>query len=739
MKNYIFCASILLISIFAFSLNTQAGSLLLAGKVEANRSAPVPKDTALRNAKYLDSQLPIGERVDDLMAQLTPEEKASLLFGCNNIGAGDIARVGLPAVNFTDGPQGVRLPNQKATAFPAEIGMAASWDVKLMQKVGQVIGQECLAARRRVWFGPGLNMMRSPLGARNFEYMGEDPYLAGYMAAAIINGVQSQGVAACPKHWILNDQEVHRNTIDVICGQRALHEIYAKPFEIAIKHSHPWAIMLANNRANGDWCTENRELVRGLLYRELGFGGATISDWLAVHHHDQAINAGCDIQMPFSHNPGRDAEIVKRIAEGRVSESAVNFDVRHILRLFFRVCAFQRPRRGSINTPEHQEVARQMATESIVLLKNKGNILPLNASRLRKIAVIGPNAAAYHTMAGGAPLAVEGGSGASNPPFEITPLAALRQRFGGKIIYQPGFTFNQRKPINTNFTAAVAAARRADVVLLFAGLNFTVEGEGQGWDSSKRADRKNLKLIGPQAALIEAVVKANPNTIVILNNGAPVDLEPWNNSVAGLVEAWYGGMEAGNAICDVLFGKADPSGRLPCTFAAKLTDWRTHQLGKECWPGTGANGKIVYKEGIWMGYRWFDHSRIKPLYPFGFGLSYTTFSFTHFEATSHPDGSVTATVDVTNTGNRPGAEVVEIYMVPPPNQPVERPVQELRRFARLNLAPHQTKTAIFTLNRNDFAYYDSHIEKWRVLPGRYELRASASSRDVRARTFINVK
>lgn len=738
MKSFNALLWLLAANVLILSCTASADPLVLSGGTNTNSSIAVPSDPSLRHAKYLDTSLPINERVDDLFKRLTPEEKVSLLFGCNDIGAGDIPRIGLPAVNFTDSPQGVRLENQKATAFPAEIGMAASWDKQLMKSVGNVVGQECLAVHRLVFLGPGLNMMRSPLGARNFEYMGEDPYLSGYMASAYIEGVQSQGVAACPKHWILNDQEVCRNSIDAECDARALHEIYARPFEVAIEQAKPWAVMPANNRAEGAWCGENKDLLRGLLYGEFGFDGATISDWCAVHDNEKAINAGCTIQMPFHKDPIRDAQLLKDIKAGNISQAAVDFDVRQNLRLFFRVGAFQAPRAGSINTPEHQEIARKMATESIVLLKNEGNILPLNASKLGTIAVIGPNAAAHHTMADGSPLAKQGGSGASNPPFEITPLHALQQRFGSKILYAPGFVFDQQDAIDTNFTAAVTAAKNADVVLLFAGLNFSLEGEGQGWSSSKRADRKNLELIGTQAALIEAVVKANPKTIVILNNGAPVDLESWNAEVPGLVEAWYCGMEAGNAICDVLFGDANPSGKLPCTFAAKLTDWRTHDFDKSCWPGTGENGKIVYKESIWVGYRWFDHAHIKPLYPFGFGLSYTTFAYDHFKAERHSDGTVTATVDVTNTGRRAGAEVVELYVAPPKNESVERPPQELRRFARLELAPHQTKTATFHLNRSDFAYYDTHLKAWRVLPGEYELRASASSRDIRARTHVNV-
>jgi len=717
-----------------------ADSLVLVGDTNTvvREHSLTPTDKSLLGAKYLDAAAPVEDRIADLMQRLTLEEKVSLLFGCNDLGFGDLPRIGLPPVNFTDSPQGVRSETSKTTAFPAELGMAASWDQDLMEQVGAVIGQECLAVNRPVFLGPGLNVMRSPLGARNFEYMGEDPYLAGYMASKYVEGVQSQGVAACPKHWILNDQEACRNSIDAQCDERTLHEIYGKPFQMTIEQGHTWAVMPANNRANGAWSGESKDLLQGLLYGEYGFDGATISDWCAIHDNDKAINAGCGVQMPFHYDVARNRDIIEKIKRGVVSQEAVDFNVRQDLRLLFRVGAFGSPRPGSVNTPEHQRVARKMATESIVLLKNQNNLLPLDQSRLKHIAVIGPNADAHHTMADGSALAVQGGSGASNPPYEITPLMALRQRFGDKVIYAPGFVFDQAEPIDTNFSAAVAAAKNADVVLLFAGLNFTLEGEGQGWSSSKRADRKDMELIGPQAALIQAVVKANPKTVVILNNGAPVDLEPWNDSIPALVEAWYGGMEAGNAVCDVLFGDANPSGKLPCTFAAKLTDWRTHQFDNECWPGTGESGRIVYKEGIWVGYRWFDHSNTRPLYPFGFGLSYTTFEYKNFKATTKADGTIAASVDILNSGKRAGAEVVELYMAPPPHEAVSRPVQELRRFNRVDLAPGETKTTVFTLTRDDLAYYDLDLKAWNVVPGKYELRASSSSRDTRARTTVDV-
>jgi len=694
----------------------------------------IPTDASLKNSLYLDGKAPIEKRVEDLLARLTLQEKVSLLFGCNDMGFGDIARVGVPAVNFTDGPQGVRLKSSKTTGFPAAVGMTASWDQSLIQKVGEVLGQECLASNRLVLLAPGLNMMRSPLGARHFEYAGEDPYLAGFMVSSYIKGVQSQGVAACPKHWILNDQEVCRGTIDVQCDPRAFREIYAKPFQIAFENSHPWAVMPAYNRKNGVYCGENKDLLRGLLYGEFGFDGVTISDWCAVKDLPGGINAGCTIQMPYQRNEAREKKIMEKIQLGVVSMEAVDFNVRQNLRLLFRVGAFQAQAPGSVNTRPHQDVARKVATESIVLLKNQGNLLPLDAGHLGIIAVIGPNADAQHTMAYGSPHWAQGRSGASNPPYEITPLTALRQRYPDKIIYAPGFTFEKKNAGDNQFSAAVAAAKQADVVLLFAGLDFTLEGESQ----KNRDDRKDLDLIGPQAELIEAVTKANPKTIVMLNNGAPVNLEPWNDTVPALVEAWYGGMEAGNAVCDVLFGKANPSGKLPCTFGAKLTDWRTHQFDQECWPGTGENGKIVYKESIWVGYRWFDHSKTKPLYPFGFGLSYTDFAYSNFK-TKEENGTITATVDVTNKGKRSGAEVVQLYMAPPANQPIERPEQELRRFDRFELPPGETKTAVFTLTKKDFAYYDVNLKAWNTLPGLYELRAAASSRDVRATATIAIK
>ncbi len=840
------------------------------GRPEAK--APVPGDPALAGAKYLDPKAGIEERVNDLFARLTPVEKAALVHGCSGMGYGNIPRIGLPEMLMTDGPQGVRLDTGTATAFPGGLAMAATWNPALVELGGSVFGAECRALNRRVFLAPGINIMRTPLGGRNFEYMGEDPFLAGKMGAAYIRGVQSQGVAACVKHWNFNEQEHWRTTINVECGDRALHEIYGPAFEMAVREGHAWSAMPAYNRFRGDYCAASKFLNADILEKEYGFDGALISDWGAWHDDKLCIEGGCTIEMPSGKDPKRDAKIAARAAKGEISQAALDAAVRRNLRLLFRIGAFEAPKAGALNTPEHQRTARQAATEAVVLLKNEKQFLPLEAATLRTVAVIGPNADQYHTMADGSGLAARGGSGATRPPYEITPLAALRQRLVGKVIYAPGIVFEKAacatvpaaafggglkteffasdgcqgqpaavrtdsqiqfkfaighapvagvnpqqfsarwtgmltapaagnyelqlasddgsrlwlndvlvidnggshdtqirsatialdpaKPAKLRLeyqnaggkgdlklgwrpmddagdpvAAAVDAARKADVVLFFAGTDHRSDREALGWGDVKGADKPDLELTGPQAELIRKVAAVNPKTVVILINGAPVSVEQWHAQVPAIVEAWYGGQEAGNAIAGILLGEANPSGKLPCTFGRQLDDWLCHKLGPDSFPGTGNNGVVKYLDGIWVGYRHFDKAGIEPRFPFGHGLSYTTFRYGTAAVsvdTLSGDGTVTVSVPVTNTGKRAGAEVVQLY-VAAPDTGVERPPQELKGFRKLFLQPGETGTASFTVNRRDLSYWDEAVRGWKAEPGKYEARVGSSSRDIRTK------
>ena len=702
--------------------------------------APVPTDPTLAGAKYLNPHIPLEERVDDLFSRLTPKEKAALIHGCGLMSYGDIPRIGLPEIKMTDGPQGIRRDSNCATAFPCGLAMAATWDPAMVAEAGAAMGDECRALDRRVYLAPGLDIMRTPLGGRNFEYMGEDPFLAGKIAAAYIRGVQSQGVAACVKHWDLNEQEHWRTTISVECDERTVEEIYTPAFETVVREGKVWAVMPAYNRFRGDYCTESKYLNRQILEDQFGFDGALISDWGAWHDDKLAIEGGCTLEMPSWKNPIRNAAIARRVADGEISQSDFDEAVRRNLRLLFRVGAFDAWTNGTLNTPAHQEISRQAAAESIVLLKNKSHVLPLGISKIHKIAVIGPNADQYQTMADGSGLGLCGGSGATRPPYEITPLAALEKRFGDKIIYAPGISFEKSLSSSDPTADALAAAKNADVVIFFGGTDHSYDREALGWGDVKGADKPDLELKGPQADLIRKIAAVNPNIIVVLINGAPVSVEQWYKKVPGIIEAWYGGMEAGDAIADVLFGEVNPSGKLPCTFGKQLNDWLCHQLGSKSFPGTGNNGEVDYLDGIWVGYRHFDEAGIQPRFPFGYGLSYTTFKYGKAQLSDRQiggDDTLTVSIPITNTGKRAGAEVAELYIHE--DKPVlPRPPQELKGFAKVFLQPGETKMATFEIHRRDLSYWDVSTHGWRASPGRFEARIGASSRDIRAKATFTL-
>jgi beta-glucosidase len=868
-----------MLAALAVSLAASAQQQVAIGGAETDagtRAAQVPTDVTLVNAPYRDVALPVEQRVADLFGRLTPAEKAALVHGCSGMGFGKIPRIGLPEILMTDGPQGVRLDRGTATAMPCGLAMAATWNPELVQQGGAVMGEECRGLSRSVFLAPGVNILRTPLGGRNFEYMGEDPLLAGKTAAAYIRGVQSQGVAACVKHWNLNEQEHWRTTINVEADNRALEEIYSPAFEIAVREGKVWSVMPAYNKFRGVYCAASKALNLDLFRNQFGFDGAFISDWGAWHGDTDCLNGGCTIAMPSGQDAKHDAAIVAKVASGEISPILFDEAVRRNLRLLFRVGAFDAVQSGAVNSPAHQQCARGAAAEAIVLLQNRHNLLPLDATKIRKLAVVGPNANQFQTMADGSGLAVRGGSGASRPPYEVTPLAALQQRFGDKIIFAPGlefessglnpvpstafpeglsaeffqnqdctgtpaatrrdagmdFHFNPGSPLPAGIKAAsfsarwtglirapekgdyqlslasddgsrlwlndqliidnsgdhdttakaaairldpasparlrveyanhggkgdvrlgwqkisvadptaeaLAAAAAADAVVFFAGTDHRYDREALGWGDVKGADKPDLGLIGPQAELIRKLAGVNKNLIVVLISGAPVSLEEWQDKVPAILEAWYGGMEAGNAIADVLTGAVNPSGKLPCTFGKKLEDWPAHKLGAEAFPGTGNNGVVKYLDGIWVGYRGFDHAGIAPRFPFGFGLSYTTFKFGKAKLSSGEfcgDDTLTVTVPVTNTGKRAGAEVVQLY-VHEDKPTVPRPPQELKGFQKVFLQPGETKTVQLTLTRRDFSFWDVATDSWKADAGTFEIRLGDSSRDLPERAVVKI-
>ncbi len=681
--------------------------------------------------------LALESKVDAALAKLSLEEKIALLHGAGTMELFRETSL-IPGVSANDGPQGVRAG--AFTAFPSAIAMAATWDVPLLEKIGQALGEETLASGAKMLLGPAINLMRTPLGGRTYEYMGEDPRLAGRMAAAYIRGLQSTGASSCLKHFALNNQESWRDSVSVEIGERALREVYLESFRIAIEEGKPWAVMNAYNRIRGEWCTANAHLNRDILYGVFGFDGANVSDWGAWHDDKKAIEGGCTIEMPSSGDLERDRKIAARVRAGEISEKLVTEAVRRNLRLAFRV----KGSKGAANTPEHQALARRLSVESIVLLKNAGSALPLDATKVRRVAVIGPNAAAEHTIISGTMLQ-KGGSGAVRPPYEITPLQGLAKALGEqRIDYAPGYVFAPPTGVApadfkngpAAIEAAVAAAKSAEIAIVFAGTNHSIDHEALKLHDPD-VDKKDLELPGPQGELIRRVAAVNPRTIVVLINGAPVRMEDWQDKVGAIVEAWYPGMEGGNAIAEVLLGAADPGGRLPVTFGKNLTDWRVHQLGAEVFPGTGKGGDEKYDDGIWVGYRWFDHAGTEPRYPFGFGLSYTKFEFSNFAVAASKDGW-TAKATVKNIGSRAGSEVVQLY-TGPADKLADAPVRELKAFQKLHLKPGMSQAVTFTLSPRDFAHWSEKTGDWRTPAGRYRIEIATSSRDVKFQMVGDVR
>jgi beta-glucosidase len=703
---------------------------------------------------YKNPTLDVEQRVTDLLTRMTPQEKAEMLSGSGWMESQPNARLGIPAIKMADGPMGVRnwrgssavtsaastVP-VTATAFPAGIGMAASWDLELVARAAGVIAQEVKALGRDMILGPTVNINRVPLWGRNFEGYGEDPYLAARMGVAYIKAVQAEGVIPSVKHFAANNEEYERHRIDEKIDERTLHEIYFPAFKAAVEEARVWAVMSAYNKVNGQWCAENPYLLTETLRKRWGFRGFVISDWGSTYSTDATINAGMDLEMPggegmriWANKPetkrdGNGAgwltadKVQAAVSTGRVTQEAVDEGVRRILRVMFTAGLFDHPHvgGGGVDTPEQRQVARTAANESIVLLKNSGGVLPLIAAKTRKIAVIGPNAAVARTGGGGSSLV--------RPKYAVTPLdgilAVAKEAAGPRadVGYALGAAMEGEdagKSPHELREEAVALARKSDVAVVVVGYSPKLEGEG--------FDRKSMDLPAGQDELIEAIAGANKNTIVVVAAGAPVTMTKWIGRVSAVVYAWYGGQEAGHAIGDVLFGAVNPSGKLPVTFPKAFEDSPAYGH----YPGE--NLHVEYAEGIYVGYRGFDKHDVEPLFPFGHGLSYTAFDYgkPKIEPGRIPAGkAVGVTVSVRNSGTRTGAEVVQLYLQPPPSR-VDRPVKELKGFGRVMLQPGETKTVSFTLDKAAMSFYDSAVHDWVAEPGRFTVLVGASSRDIRA-------
>jgi beta-glucosidase len=720
-------------------------------------SSAVPAD-----APYKNASLPVEKRVADLLGRMTVEEKASMLAGSGWMESMPIERLGIPAIKMADGPLGVRAwygssavtnaattPKVLSTSFPSGVAMAATWDVDLVESEGRAIGQEVKALGRDMILGPTVNINRVPLWGRNFEGYGEDPYLSGRLGVAYIKGVQSEGVIPSVKHFAANNEEFERHRLDEHIDERTLHEIYLPAFKAAVEEAGVWNVMSAYQKVNGAYCAENSYLLTDVLKKEFGFKGFVVSDWGSTYSTAPTVNAGMDLEMPggppakamlsrpqtiLSGNSGTWLEGDKVMAEvkaGHITEATLDDNVGRILRVIFLSGQFDHPHPGGgeLDTPEQRAVALKGATEGIVLLKNAGGLLPLDAAKVKSIAVIGPNAAVARTGGGGSSLV--------RPKQTTAPLDGIKERAGSgiNVTHAVGVGMEGEDPAQDTPEAraaalkeAVDAASHADVAVVVVGRYSKLESEG--------FDVSTMDLPSGQDELIEAVEKANPRTVVVLNTGDPVTMTKWIDATPALLDMWYGGQEGGHALAAILFGDANPSGKLPVSLPKKFDD----SPAAANYPGKDL--KVEYAEGIYVGYRYYDTKKVEPQFPFGFGLSYTTFAYSDLKlnrtVSGGKNGNWNFSVNVRNTGSRKGAEVVEVY-VHDGHSKIDRPVHELKAFSRVELQPGETKAVQFSLQNPAFSYWSPEKKDWVMERGTFDVEVGASSRDIRLKQQVELK
>jgi len=796
---------------------------------------------------YLDKNYPVNERVEDLLNKLTLEEKIDLLGG-TGFASKEIKKLGIPELRMTDGPVGVRW--DPSNSYPSGISMGATWNPALIEKIGEAIGQDVKAKGRDVILGPCVNILRTPQGGRNFESFGEDPYLTSRIAVDYIKGVQKENVAACVKHFAANNQEHERTFIDVNVDERTLHEIYFPAFKAAITEAGSLTIMSSYNKVNGPYASENDYLLKDVLKGQWKFDGLVMSDWGAVHSSIPTAKGGLDIEMPTGYYMN-DSTLLDAVKSGEISESVINDKVRRLFTVIYKLGLFDKqyePDSTKVKSDFKSQVAYQAALESIVLLKNSKNTLPLNAAKIKSVAVIGPNGATARTGGGGSSLVT--------PIYAYSPLEALKAKLGNNVKIEfakgclvkgdpnpidescipNGFKaefFNNMnlegnsvltrtdKQINFNWTGkpaeevnedmfsvrwtgevvapksgkytfdvisddgvrffvdgkllindwsnhaaqtyaaeleltagktynikvefydnggdavcslgwkvpgqsylkeAVELAKKSDVAIVFAGTNDRLEGEG--------FDRPDLNLPEGQDELISEVVKANKNTIVVLNNGGPLLVNKWINEVPAVLESWFYGEEGANAVVDVLTGKYNPSGKSPMTWPMKWEDCSAYGTYKS------QDSVTYYKDGIYVGYRHFEKKNIKPMFPFGFGLSYTTFAYNNLKIDNN--GTIKVKFDVKNTGKVKGDEVVQLYIKDVVSS-IDRPVKELKRFSKVPLNPGESKTVEFELTKDDLSFYDVKTHSWVAEPGDFEILVGSSSADIKLKDKFSYK
>ena len=726
-------------------------AVLSCGQAERKAETPV----------YLDESRPLEERVEDALSRMTLEEKVKILHAQSKFSSAGVPRLGIPDLWTTDGPHGIRpevlwdewsqagWTNDSCVAFPALTCLAATWSEEMSALYGKSIGEEARYREKDVLLGPGVNIYRTPLNGRNFEYMGEDPYLASRMVVPYIQEVQKNGVAVCVKHFALNNQESLRHQYDAIIDDRTLNEIYLPAFKAAVQEGGAWSIMGAYNLYKGQHLCHNQYILNDILKKDWGFDGAVISDWGGCHDTDQAITNGLDLEfgtwtdgLTMGATNGYDAyyladPYLERLRDGRASEEVLNEKARRVLRLNFRTAMRKDKPNGSLCSPEHYDAARRIADEGIVLLKNNDNVLPISRKAGSRILVVGENAVKMMT--------VGGGSSSLKVQREVLPLDGIRAAAGEGVTVEfergyvgdisgsyngvvTGQDLSESRSAEELIEDACLKAKDADAVIFIGGLN---KSSHQDCEDS---DRFGLGLPYGQDAVIEALAKVNPRLAVVIVSGNAVAM-PWVDNVNAIVEAWYCGSQSGTALADIIFGDVNPSGKLPVTFPVRLEDNGAHALGAYDPASTEAH----YSEGIFVGYRWAQKKDIKPLFAFGHGLSYTTFSYSEAEisrTTMSENGNVTVSVNVTNTGDREGKEIVQLY-IGDDECSVERPVMELKAFRKVSIKPGETVRVSFPVNADMLKFYGT--DGWTLEKGSFTAYVGAASDDIRTFVKFNVK
>ncbi|MCW8850160.1 MAG: glycoside hydrolase family 3 C-terminal domain-containing protein [Melioribacteraceae bacterium] len=696
---------------------------------------------------YAEEQQSINQKVENILTNLTLDEKLSMLHGNSKFTIAGVERLGIPEWKMSDGPHGVREEinrndwepagwnNDYSTYLPTATALGATWNKDLAYQFGIVLGKEARARNKDVILGPGVNIHRTPLCGRNFEYLSEDPILSATLAVPYIIGVQEQDVAACVKHYALNNQEYERNNINVIVDERTLREIYLPSFEAAIKNGKALTIMSAYNKVNGKWCSENPVLLNDILKKEWNFEGVVISDWAGTHSTIDAALAGLDIEMGTEVDDYNDYffgdKLKSAIENGEIEISVIDEKVRRILTTMFKTNVFDKNRsKGEFISENNFALAKRTGEEAVVLLKNNNNLLPLNISKIKKIAVIGENAIIKH--------AAGGGSSGLKAKYEISPLEGLKTKMGDKveILFTEGYktttTFDwQEGVIDTSaedanykremISEAVQIAKNSEVVIMFIGLNHHFDLESR--------DRTDMFLPYGQDELIKKVLEVNNNIIVVNISGSPIDMRLWVDEVPAILQGWYAGSEAGNVFADILFGDVNPSGKLPFTFPKKLEDSPAHKIGE--YPGKDLT--VNYNEGIYVGYRYFDTFDVTPQFSFGYGLSYTDFGYKSISLNNTrlaKDDELEISVFIENIGRMKGSEVVQLY-IEDIQASVDRPRKELKDFSKVELDVGEIKEVSFRVDKKMLSFFDTDSKSWKAEPGKFKLHIGSASDDIR--------